>query len=71
MTILEFAERIRELTGNRSAMVFQPLPEDDPKQRCPDIAKARALLGWEPRVTLEEGLALTVEYFRGLHAMVA
>jgi nucleoside-diphosphate-sugar epimerase len=52
-------------------MVFQPLPEDDPKQRCPDIAKARALLGWEPRVTLEEGLALTVEYFRGLHAMVA
>ena len=71
MTILEFAERIRELTGNRSAMVFQPLPEDDPKQRCPDISKARALLGWEPKVTLEEGLALTVEYFRGLHAMVA
>jgi dTDP-glucose 4,6-dehydratase len=71
MTILEFAERIRELTGSRSAMVFQPLPEDDPKQRCPDIAKARALLGWEPRVTLEEGLALTVAYFRGLHAMVA
>ena len=71
MTILEFAERIRELTGSRPEIVFQPLPEDDPKQRRPDIGKARALLGWEPRVTLETGLAQTVEYFRGLHAVVA
>jgi dTDP-glucose 4,6-dehydratase len=66
MTILEFAERIRRMTGNHPEIVFQPLPEDDPKQRRPDISKARALLGWEPHVPLEEGLRLTVEYFRGL-----
>jgi dTDP-glucose 4,6-dehydratase len=66
MTILEFAERIRALTCSRAPIVFEPLPEDDPKQRRPDIGKARALLGWEPKVTIEEGLALTVEYFRGL-----
>jgi dTDP-glucose 4,6-dehydratase len=66
MTILEFAEEIRRLTGSRSELSFQVLPEDDPRQRQPDIAKARALLGWEPRVSLEEGLAKTVEYFRGL-----
>ena len=66
MTILEFAERIRRMTESQPAIVFQPLPEDDPKQRRPDIGKARELLGWEPRVPLEEGLRLTVEYFRGL-----
>jgi dTDP-glucose 4,6-dehydratase len=65
MTILEFAEQIRRLTGSASEFSFQPLPEDDPRQRRPDISKARALLGWEPRVPLEEGLAKTVEYFRG------
>ncbi len=70
MTILEFAAEIHRLTGARSAIVFRPLPEDDPKRRCPDIGKARALLGWEPRISLEEGLELTVEYFRGLHATV-
>ena len=64
MTILEFAERIRRMTGSRSEIVFQPLPEDDPKQRRPDIGKARALLAWEPRVPLDEGLRLTVEYLR-------
>ncbi|MGA8582234.1 MAG: GDP-mannose 4,6-dehydratase, partial [Bryobacteraceae bacterium] len=64
MTILEFAEEIRRLTGSHSPIEFRPLPEDDPKQRCPNIGKARAALGWEPRVTLEEGLRLTVEYFR-------
>ena len=68
MTILEFAERIRRMTGGQPEIVFQPLPEDDPKQRRPDIGKARALLGWEPRVPLEEGLRLTVEYFRELQA---
>jgi dTDP-glucose 4,6-dehydratase len=68
MTILEFAERIRRMTGGQPEIVFQPLPEDDPKQRRPDIGKARALLGWEPRVPLEEGLRLTVEYFRGRQA---
>jgi nucleoside-diphosphate-sugar epimerase len=66
MTILEFAERIRRMTGSQAEIVFRPLPEDDPKQRRPDIGKARALLAWEPRVPLEEGLSLTVEYFRGL-----
>jgi dTDP-glucose 4,6-dehydratase len=71
MTILEFARHIRELTGSRSEIVFRPLPEDDPRQRRPDIAKARAVLGWEPRVPLEEGLRLTVQYFRGIEATVA
>ena len=64
MTILEFAEHIRRMTGTGSKMVFQPLPDDDPKQRKPDIGKARTVLGWEPVVPLEEGLRLTVEYFR-------
>ena len=64
MTILEFAEQIRRLTDSQSPTEFRPLPEDDPKQRRPDIGKARAILDWEPRVTLEDGLRLTVEYFR-------
>ena len=66
MTILDFAERIRALTGSRTETSFQPLPEDDPRQRKPDISKARRLLGWEPKVGLDEGLRLTVDYFRGL-----
>jgi len=66
MTILEFAGHIRRMTGRRSEIVRRPLPEDDPKQRRPDIAKAQAVLGWTPRVALEEGLLPTVEYFRGL-----
>jgi dTDP-glucose 4,6-dehydratase len=64
MTILEFAAAIERLVGNGSKLEFRPLPEDDPKKRQPDISKARKLLGWEPRVPLEEGLRLTVEYFR-------
>jgi dTDP-glucose 4,6-dehydratase len=68
MTILEFAGHIRRFTGSASEIVFQPLPEDDPKQRQPDISKARAVLGWEPCVPLEEGLRLTVDYFRALSA---
>jgi len=71
MTILEFARHIRQMTGAKSEIVFQPLPEDDPKQRRPDIDKANRLLGWEPRVTLEDGLRDTVAYFRGLRATVA
>jgi dTDP-glucose 4,6-dehydratase len=71
MTILEFAERIRRLTGSKSKVVHEPLPQDDPKQRKPDIEKARRLLGWEPRVPLEEGLQQTVEYFRQAQAPVA
>jgi dTDP-glucose 4,6-dehydratase len=71
MTILEFAQHIREMTGAKSEIVFEPLPEDDPKQRRPDITKARTLLGWEPRVPLEQGLRETVAYFNGLSATVA
>jgi dTDP-glucose 4,6-dehydratase len=64
LTILEFAEKIRVMTGSKSEIEFRELPEDDPKQRKPDISKARALLGWEPKVELEEGLRRTVEYFQ-------
>ena len=64
MTIREFAECILRLTGSQSQIVQRPLPEDDPRQRQPDISKARRLLGWEPRVGLEEGLRLTLDYFR-------
>jgi dTDP-glucose 4,6-dehydratase len=64
MTILEFATRIAELTGTSAGVVNHPLPEDDPKQRRPDISKAKRLLGWQPNVTLEEGLRHTIEYFR-------
>jgi dTDP-glucose 4,6-dehydratase len=69
MTIFEFAQRIRDLTGATSPIVFKPLPEDDPKQRRPDISKARSTLGWEPLVPLEEGLRHTAEYFRAVSAI--
>jgi dTDP-glucose 4,6-dehydratase len=64
ITILEFAKRIQKLVGSNCKIEFHPLPKDDPKQRQPDISKARRLLNWEPRVPLEEGLRLTIEYFR-------
>jgi dTDP-glucose 4,6-dehydratase len=64
MTLLELAKRIIRLTGSRSEIVFRPLPEDDPKVRQPDITRARTLLGWEPRVDTDEGLKLTVEWFK-------
>src|SRR5437763_3349861 len=64
ISILQFAERIKALTGSKSEIVFRPLPEDDPKVRQPDITKARTLLGWEPRVALEEGLRRTIDFFR-------
>ncbi len=66
MTVLQFAERIRELVGTKAPIEFRPLPEDDPKIRRPDITKARKLLGWEPRVPLDEGLKRTIDYFRGV-----
>jgi dTDP-glucose 4,6-dehydratase len=66
MTVLQFAEEIKRLTGTHAPIEFRPLPEDDPKIRRPDIAKARRLLGWEPKVPLEEGLQKTIEYFRGV-----
>ena len=64
MTLLELAKRIIRLTGSRSEVVFRPLPEDDPKVRQPDISRARAILGWEPRVDTDEGLRRTLEWFR-------
>ena len=64
ISILEFAERVRTLVGAKTPIVFQPLPQDDPKQRCPDITKAKRLLKWEPKIGLEEGLKLTYDYFR-------
>jgi dTDP-glucose 4,6-dehydratase len=64
MTVLQFAERIKALTGTKAPIEFRPLPVDDPKVRRPDITKARTLLDWEPRVPLDEGLKRTIDYFR-------
>jgi dTDP-glucose 4,6-dehydratase len=58
------ARLIIEMTGSSSRLVFRPLPTDDPKVRQPDITRARTLLGWEPKVTLAEGLTSTIDYFR-------
>lgn len=63
MTMLQFAETVKSVVGGNSKIAFKPLPQDDPKQRQPDITRARKLLGWEPKVTLEEGLAKTISYF--------
>jgi dTDP-glucose 4,6-dehydratase len=68
MTILEFAEAVQKVAGSQLPIRYEPLPEDDPKRRRPDISKARALLGWEPRVPLDEGLQRTWEYFRDLQS---
>jgi dTDP-glucose 4,6-dehydratase len=64
-TVLELANLVVEMTGTRASIVRHDLPVDDPKVRRPDISRARRLLGWEPQVTLREGLARTIEYFRG------
>ena len=64
ITIGEFAKRVKQITGSASEIIFKPLPEDDPKQRCPDITKAKTLLKWEPKVGLQEGLSLTLDYFK-------
>jgi len=68
LTILEFAERIRAEFPNAPKIIYEPLPEDDPKQRRPDISKAKRLLGWEPKVSLEEGLRHTLKYFKEQYA---
>lgn len=65
MTVLSFAREIIRATGSRSKIVHKPLPQDDPRQRQPDITRARTLLKWEPRIPLQEGLRTTIEYFRG------
>jgi dTDP-glucose 4,6-dehydratase len=62
-TVLEIAETIIEITGSESEMIFEPLPEDDPKRRCPQITRAREVLGWEPRTQAREGLQRTLGYF--------
>jgi dTDP-glucose 4,6-dehydratase len=65
MTMLEFAKAVQVATGKTSRIVFKPLPVDDPRQRQPDITKARELLGWEPKVSLSDGLERTISYFAG------
>jgi len=63
-TILECAKRVLAVTGSKSSIRYEPLPQDDPKQRRPDITKAKALLGWEPKIDLETGLKMSLDYFR-------
>src|SRR5205085_5247748 len=64
MTVLQFTQEIKRLTGSSAPIEYRPLPEDDPKIRRPDITKARTLLKWEPVVPLEDGLKRTIDYFR-------
>lgn len=64
ITISDFAEEIIKLTGTTQKVIYHPLPQDDPKQRCPDITKAKAILGWEPKIDRSTGLRLTYEYFK-------
>ena len=63
-TILECAKTVLEVTGSSSRLVYRPMPTDDPKQRRPDITKARTLLGWEPQIPLRQGLEMSLDYFR-------
>ena len=65
-TIRELAEKTLEMTGSKSKLINEPLPQDDPRQRQPDISLAREKLGWEPKIKLEEGLAKTIEYFKSV-----
>ena len=65
-TVGEIAEAILRLTGSSSSLVYQPLPTDDPTRRCPDITRARSVLGWEPKVVTEDGLTITINHFREL-----
>ena len=64
ITLLQFAEEVLKLTGSKSKIVYEPLPQDDPKQRQPDITKAKEILGWDPKVNRHEGLKKTLEYFK-------
>jgi dTDP-glucose 4,6-dehydratase len=71
MTVLQFAQAILKYTGSSSQVAYKPLPEDDPKVRQPDITLAKKLLGWEPKVMLDEGIAKTVAYFSDFLAIPA
>ena len=64
MTVIDFAKKIIDLTHSRSSIVFEPLPQDDPQVRQPDISRAREVLGWEPQVSLDEGITKTIQYFK-------
>jgi UDP-glucuronate decarboxylase len=64
--MLDLAEKVLQKTGSSSKLRFEPLPQDDPKQRQPDISKAKRELNWEPKVSLDEGLELSIDYFRSL-----
>jgi len=64
ITIKQFAEEVIRLTGSKSKITYQPLPEDDPKVRQPDISKASKILGWSPKIGREEGLRITIDYFK-------
>ena len=66
ISLQDFAEEIIKLTGTKQKIVYKPLPVDDPKQRQPDITKAKEILGWEPKVSRSEGLKVTLDYFMGL-----
>jgi dTDP-glucose 4,6-dehydratase len=63
LTVLEIAKKVQAMVGKPTRIEFKPLPADDPKVRCPDIRRAQTLLGWEPKVSLDEGLARTIDYF--------
>lgn len=65
-TMNDFAEKIKKMTGSSSEVVHKESPPDDPKQRRPDISKATEVLGWEPKITVDEGLQKTIEYYRSL-----
>jgi UDP-glucuronate decarboxylase len=65
ITILELTETIVEMTGSNSALTFQPLPHEDPRQRKPDIGRATATLGWQPKIRLRDGLRRTIDFFEG------
>ncbi|HLJ12834.1 MAG TPA: NAD-dependent epimerase/dehydratase family protein, partial [Planctomycetaceae bacterium] len=67
-TMLELAQRVIQLTDSKSGLQYEPLPADDPKQRCPDISRAKSLLAWSPQVPLEEGLKKTIPYYRQILA---
>jgi dTDP-glucose 4,6-dehydratase len=64
-TVMECAREVLDLTGSKSELRYLPMPQDDPTRRCPDITKAKTLLGWEPKIELRQGLIKTIEYFRG------
>jgi len=68
ISILDFAKEVLDLTNNQVSIIFKPLPVDDPKNRQPDISKAKEILGWEPKVKRQDGLRVTLEYFKSLPA---